>query len=463
MVKSKNLPAWVRLRGKGVMDIHQRLAALGAGVPAVLLPRPEIDLGKWAVIACDQFTQDEDYWNQARERAGTAPSALHLIFPEIYLNRGDREERIGGIHRTMERYLREEVFAPPRRGWVYAERRTPFHPRRRGLVLSIDLEHYDWTPGSRPLIRSTEGTVPERLPPRMEVRRGAPLEIPHILLLIDDEEDRLLSGLAERAKRSPPLYDTPLMPDAGGVTGWILDREEDWAYLAGTLEALARKAETRYGQKEDTPFLYAVGDGNHSLAAAKGVWEEYKAAYRDGQGPADHPARWALVELENLYDPGIAFEPIHRVLFGPAAEEVLEALSVLPGFTCRPAGDRAELSRLTKDPAPSAARLGLIAGTGLFLIETSAPGLITDSLQPLLDRFIADRAGASYGIDYIHGEDELFRVAGTPGKPAAGLLLPPIKKSGLFQTVARRGPLPRKSFSMGEAVEKRFYLECRKL
>jgi hypothetical protein len=444
-------------------NIHQRLAALGAGIPALLLPRPGLDLSKWAVIACDQFTQDGQYWDRARQIAGTGPSALHLIFPEIYLGGGDREERTGNIHRTMEAYLRGGIFAPPRRGCIYVERRTPFHPLRRGLICAVDLEQYDWAPHARPLIRSTEGTVPERLPPRMEIRRGAPLEIPHIILLIDDEEDRLLPGLAARAKGVPPLYDTSLMMDAGGVTGWLLDREDDWEYLAGGLETLARQAETRYGQRDDTPFLYAVGDGNHSLAAAKAVWEEYRASHGDSE-TADHPARWALVEIENLYDPGIDFEPIHRVLFGPPAEEVRKALSALPGFTCRPAGDRAELSRFVGDPAAPRARLGLIAGAQLSLIESAAPGLITDSLQPLLDRFTAAHAGGiPYRIDYIHGEDELFRIAGTPGQAAVGLLLPPIKKSGLFQTVARRGPLPRKSFSMGEAPEKRFYLESRRL
>jgi hypothetical protein len=449
--------------GEGFMDVHERLAALGAGIPRILLPRPGTDLSKWAVIACDQFTQDETYWNRAAQTAAGVPSTLNLIFPEIYLNRGGRDERIRNIHHTMEAYLREGVFAPPRRGCMYVERRTPFHPSRRGLVFTIDLERYDWTPGARPLIRSTEGTVPERLPPRMEVRRGAPLESPPILLLIDDEEDRLLPGLAARAKGALPLYDTPLMSGAGEITGWLLDREEDWGCLAGGLEALARQAETRYGQGDENPFLFAVGDGNHSLAAAKGVWEEYKAS-RGGQAvPADHPARWALVEVENLYDPGIAFEPIHRVLFGPAAAEVSKVLAALPGFSIRPAKNREELSRLVGAPEAPAARLGLISGKALFLAESSAPGLITDSLQPLLDHFAADHAGDHYGIDYIHGEDELFRVAGNSEKPAAGLLLPPIKKSGLFQTVARRGPLPRKSFSMGEAPEKRFYLECRAL
>jgi hypothetical protein len=452
------------------MDVHQRLAALGAAVPEIMLPQGA-DLRAWAVIACDQFTQDGDYWNRVRSVAGKAPSALNLIFPEIYLSGADREERIGDIHRTMGAYMAEGIFAPPRRGCVYVERSTPRHPLRRGLLLAVDLEAYDWAPETRPLIRATEGTVPERLPLRMEVRRGAPLETSHVLLLIDDEEDTLLPGLGERAKRNPPRYDSPLMLNSGNIRGWFLDTEADWICLAEGLEKLAQRAVSRYGTRDPLPFLYAVGDGNHSLASAKAVWEEYKAAHGGIGDPGDHPARWALVEVENLYDPGIGFEPIHRALFGPSAGEVLDLLAALPGFSSRPLGktpgageqDRAELSRLVGDPEAPRARLGLLAGEERFLIESDAPGLITDSLQPLLDRFVADHP--PYGIDYIHGEDELFRIAGTkpPGTPAAGLLLPPVKKSGLFQTVARRGPLPRKSFSMGEAEEKRFYLECRKL
>jgi hypothetical protein len=221
-----------------------------------------------------------------------------------------------------------------------------------------------------------------------------------------------------------------------------------------------------------------VGDGNHSLAAAKAVWEEYKAAHPDRSGGADHPCRWALVEVENLYDPGIRFEPIHRILFGPGPDPVLAALSSLPGFTRRSAGSRAELSRLVgtapQGPEEKAGlnRYGLISGQSYTLIESTAPGLATAGLQPLLDTLVQGRGGdtAAYTIDYIHGEDELFRLAEAasgktpPGtSPPVGILLPPVKKQGLFETVARQGPLPRKSFSMGEAREKRFYLECRGL
>ncbi|MDR2402766.1 MAG: DUF1015 domain-containing protein [Spirochaetaceae bacterium] len=462
-----------------MVNPHQRLAALGTAIPEIIFPGPETDPEKWAVIACDQFTQDREYWNAVRRTVGDAPSALDLIFPEVYLGDPDREERIRRIHRSMDRYLGDGALSPPRRCAVYIERSTPRHPRRRGLLLAVDLERYDWTPGARFLIRSTEGTVPERLPPRMEVRRGAALEIPHILLLIDDDEDALLPALGERAGQNPPRYESPLMFGAGSVKGWTLDRESDWDLLAGGLEALARRAGTRYGRHDPEPFLFAVGDGNHSLATAKAVWEEYKAAHRGEPVLAEHGARWALVEVENLYDPAVGFEPIHRILFGVRMDEILGILSRLPGFSARSigkddaAGARRELSRLVGDPGAGGNRLGLISGGELTLVESDAPGLATDSLQPLLDAFIAadknpdkpaDAGKAPVSIDYIHGEEELFRLAG-PGSPAPalGILLPPIRKTGLFETVARSGPLPRKSFSMGEAGEKRFYFEARKL
>jgi hypothetical protein len=392
-------------------------------------------LRKWAVVACDQFTQDRGFWEALKAEIGTAPSTLNLILPEACLQ-DNRDARIGDIRRSMRAYLDGGVFAPPRRCCVYLERSTPRHPRRRGLVLAVDLEQYDWSPGARLLIRSTEGTMKERLLPRMEIRRGAPLECPHILLLIDDDEDALIPGLGERAKKEAPLYETSLMGDAGAVSGWDLDGEDGWALLAEGLERLARKASARYGS--GTPFLYAMGDGNHSLATAKEVWEEYKQSHVQDPDLMNHPARWALVELENLYDPGIIFEPIHRVLFGVKPGDVLAAISALPGLACKTSRGR----------------------PGIIQVESSREIIAAVSLQPVLDE-LARAAGAS--MDYIHGEDELRRVvSGSPG-PAAGVLFPPLQKSGLFKTVAERGPLPRKSFSMGSAEEKRFYLECRSL
>jgi hypothetical protein len=451
--------------------LEERLAALGAAIPDILLPRPGVDLSKWAVIACDQFTQDRSYWEAAQKTVGVSPSALNLIFPECYLGEDGREERIRSIHSSMESYLNNGIFTEPFKGCVYVERTTPARQCRRGLVLAVDLERYAWQGNSRALIRSTEGTVPERLPPRMAIRRAAPLETPHILLLIDDEADQLIPALGEQAKQGKPLYQTPLMLGSGDISGWALDTEAGWQALAEGLEALARRSATRYGPRGgsgEEPFLFAVGDGNHSLATAKAVWDEYKAAHPGDADLERHPARYALVEVENIYDPGIAFEPIHRALFGLSLEAVRSALAALPGFSSRDAGDAEELARLVAEGA-AGNRYGLICQGRHILAETAATGIATEALQPLLDRLVDGRDGTG-SIDYIHGKDELFRVAGVAAsgaasgeKPATGILLPPVKKSGLFQTVAGSGPLPRKSFSMGEAEEKRFYLECRRL
>ncbi|MDR2479419.1 MAG: DUF1015 domain-containing protein [Treponema sp.] len=450
-------------------DSMDKLGALGLAIPEILLPL-NVNLRQWAVIACDQFTQDRDYWEQVKAAAGDSPSALNLIFPEIFLAGEDSAGRIAAIHQAMKNYLNRGIFSAPRRGCVYVERDTLFRKKRQGLVIAVDLEHYDWTPSARPLIRSTEGTVPERLPPRMNIRRGAPLETPHILLLIDDDTGSLLPALAERAKKSPPVYQTDLMMNSGGIQGWFIEAEEDFDFIASRLDALARRSLTRYrpdGGEE--PFLFAAGDGNHSLAAAKGVWEEYKKAKSvPGGSLPDHPCRYALVEIENLYDQAIAFEPIHRVLFGMGFDEALSLLGELPGFSSRPLADRAELTRLTEESAEGT-RFGLVSGGRYALIQSNASGIATAELQPLLDRRMESAAqdGASGGktlsIDYIHGGDELFRLAEDSGRQAVGILLPPVQKAGLFQTVARSGPLPRKSFSMGEASEKRFYLECRTL
>ncbi|MDR0598386.1 MAG: DUF1015 domain-containing protein [Treponema sp.] len=449
--------------------IEERLAALGTAIPDIRLPGPGIDLSKWAVIACDQFTQDRAYWEAVAKTVGDSPSSLNLIFPELYLGENRREERIRAIHRSMAAYLGDGTLSEPFRGCVYVERSSPYRQCRRGLVLAIDLERYDWQGDSRPLIRSTEGTVPERLPPRMAIRRSAPLETPHILLLIDDDTDSLIPALGEGAKKGRRLYQTPLMLGAGDISGWALDNEAGWQALAEGLEGLARRSAARYGSPAgsagEEPFLFAVGDGNHSLATAKAVWDEYKAARPDGAGLDSHPARYALVEVENIYDSGIAFEPIHRVIFDFSLEEIRSALEELPGFSSRAADGPEELSRLVASPG-STNRYGLTGGGRHILVETAAAGIATEALQPLLDRVVVGAGQSGRGaIDYIHGKDELFRIAaGASGeRPAVGILLPPVKKPGLFQTVAGSGPLPRKSFSMGEAEEKRFYLECREL
>jgi hypothetical protein len=461
------------------MNYQQKLNSLGLEIPFILLPKAaqtscSPDLAKWAVIACDQFTQDRDYWEKAKAAVAGSPSTLNLIFPEVYLSDDDTSQRIANIHSTMRRYLQEDIFSQPRQGFIYLERDTPFQKKRRGLIAAIDLEQYDWQPQARPLIRCTEGTVSERLPPRMDIRRGTPLELPHILLLIDDDTDSLLPAICEKVKNITPCYSTQLMTDSGTVTGWFLDGDNEetaLSFLTEKLDELYYRSTERYGEK-GSPFLFAVGDGNHSLAAAKGIWEEYKASLGcrtllAEDGLAVHPCRYALVEIENIYDPAIQFEPIHRLVFDIGFDETVKILSTLPDFFCCSVDSAQELSKLCTEPpqAPYANHFGVVSENRYALIKTSATGIATACLQPLLDKYAKDNPRL---IDYIHDEQELFRLSKEGGqadtnRKTTGILLPPIQKSGLFETVARLGPLPRKSFSMGHSVEKRFYFECRKL
>jgi len=437
-------------------NYRQRLNSIAIEIPSILLPQG-VDMRKWPVIACDQFTQDRDYWEKVKSAASGAPSTFNLIFPEIFLADTGAEKRIADIHSTMMRYLADGVFGEPRQGFVYIERDTPYQKKRRGLVAAVDLERYDWHPDARPPVRSTEGTVAERLPPRMDIRRGAPLELPHVLLLIDDEKDELLPALGGRVEKAAPCYKTELMMDSGNVTGWFLESEDDLSFITEKFEELYRLSCGRYDGGQ--PFLFAVGDGNHSLAAAKGIWEEYKLSHQSG-GLPNHPCRYALVEIENIYDPAIQFEPIHRVVFDIDFDKTVSLLSQLPGFSCRAVNSREELARFCKQP-DGANCFGVISRGRYALVETSAIGISTACLQPILDEYAGDKPQL---IDYIHDEDEVFRLSdGGFDELATGILLPPVQKSGLFQTVARTGPLPRKSFSMGHSCEKRFYLECRGL
>jgi uncharacterized protein (DUF1015 family) len=419
-----------------------------------MLPAKNVDLQKWAVIACDQYTQDAAYWESVASFVGDAPSTLNMIYPEIYLGKNDRAERIERIHRTMRRYLDEiytdaSVFNPPRKAGAFIERTTR-HGTRRGLVLAVDLENYDWRANSQSLIRATEDTLPERLPPRMEIRGGAALELPHIMILIDDCENILTPLLEKLLVKAPVAYDTLLMMGGGSVSCKLLYRNNDWALIRDVFEHLARVSINRYGINK--PFLFAVGDGNHSLAAAKAVWDEYKTAHSGEAGIEKHPARYALAEIVNLHDPAIVFEPIHRVVFNTDVEHILKALAVLPGFSSLEADGIEQLQGMVADQAATENRCGIVSGGRYVLIKYSSTKLITADIDPLL---------VELGTDYIHGEAELFRLAAQSG--CVGILLPPFNKRGLFETIVTSGPLPRKSFSMGDSYEKRFYLEARRL
>jgi hypothetical protein len=430
-------------------------AETGVIVPEILLPAKRVDLFKWAVVACDQRTQERRFWEETADIAGGAPSTLNLVFPEVYLEDEGKDARIRKIHESMRGYLADGVFAPAERGFLYIERETA-GGLRQGLVVAVDLERYDWKPGTKPLIRASEGTIESRLPPRMAIRRAAPLELPHVMLLIDDEADALFHGLA--VGTGAFAYDTELMQGGGRVRGRFV---RDSRHVADTLAMLARSSAARYGC--DEPFLFAAGDGNHSLATAKAVWDEYKAEHEGEPGLMESPLRYALVEIVNIYSAALRFEPIHRVLLGPSGGtadtvDVIDIASLTTLLQTRSLRSRAELSALVRQKAAHT-RFGIIQSNRYILAEASSPLLATAILDPVLEKFCAARPDTV--LDYIHGENELFTLC--EKRNAAGFLLPPFEKKGLFDTVAKTGPLPRKSFSMGEAQDKRYYLEARQL
>ena len=448
----------------------KKLEDFGMKVPEILLPA-NVDLSKWSVIACDQYTQDLDYWKKAEACAGGAPSTLNLILPEVYLNSPDKAERIAKIRQTMKEYLGtavpepvEGVFAPPFNGFIYIERKTAFGRMRKGLVAQIDLETYEWKPFSKANIRATEATIVDRIPPRKEIRKGAPLELPHIMLLVNDKDDVLVGGSGAVAKKNAPLYDGQLMCNGGSITGWGLSSESE---LAGVTEAVAQIAEKNRAPDGST-FLFAVGDGNHSLATAKAVWDEYKEELvAGGAGDAELEAcavRYALVEIVNIYDTGLTFEPIHRVIFNADVPGLIKYLAKELDGTVSEVAGAGELEAAVK---ASWADFGFAYkddGVQKYvLLKTNIKELAVARLQPKIDEFLKGAAGtgAAPEIDYIHGSEEVLKLGERDN--AVGILLPPIAKDSFFETINGRGPLPRKSFSMGEADEKRFYLECRKL
>jgi len=433
-------------------------ARTGFRLPKICLPRPGIDLRKWAVVACDQYTSEPDYWQRVAAEVGDAPSTLHLIFPEVFLGSADAPARIRQIQQTMRSYLAEGLLRE-HQGAIYVERALA-HGTRRGLMLELDLEHYDFSRSSTSLIRPTEGTIVERLAPRIEVRSGAELELPHILVLIDDPDRTVIEPLAAARAALPKLYDTELMLGGGGVAGYAVDGPRIEAALSA-LRALASPPtfEARYGVPPGTPpMLFAVGDGNHSLATAKSIWERVK-----GTVGMDHPSRYALVEVENIHDPALEFAPIHRLLFGVSAD-VRAALAAAfgSGLSCTDVPSGAAMRERVRAADGSRQAFGLIGpGARFSVIEIADPPatLAVGTLQPFIDALI-ERGGATH-VDYVHGDAVLERLAMNEGN--LGIHVPTVGKSELLRRVVHEGPLPRKTFSMGEAEEKRYYVEARRI
>ena len=414
------------------------------GTAEILLPDfKKVNGTKWSVVACDQYTSEPEYWKAAEAEVGDAPSTLRLMLPEIYLN--DSEARIPAIREAMQKALNNELIAHPD-AMIYLERVQSDGTVRHGIIGAVDLEQYDYSVGSTSLIRATEGTVLERIPPRVAVRRGASVELPHVMLLIDDRRRTVIEQVAEQAKKNAPIYDFDLMLGGGHVTGYLLDE----ATQKGALDALTALATPdammeRYGDASLLPLLFAVGDGNHSLATAKASYEEIKQKI-GADAAKEHPARYALAEVVNLHDEALNFEPIYRVVFGADGKDLVKGLKAFA----------ADL----KGSAASQ-RITIVTKEGDDVLEIPAPEqqLTVGTLQRFLDGYLKQHPEAE--VDYIHGEESLRNLS--CGDGAVGFLFDGMEKNDLFRTVLYDGALPRKTFSMGHAQDKRYYLECRKI
>ncbi len=404
--------------------------AFGAG--DILLPKQGTDMTKWAAVACDQFTSQPEYWEKAYSIADGAPSTLDLILPEAYLESPDAEDRITAVNREMEHYINDGLFDCYPDSMIYLERTDSCGAVRAGIIGVIDLEKYDYSKGSTTEVRATEATVPERIPPRLKVRRNALVELPHIMILIDDPQLTVIEEITKKRSSLKKLYDFELMLGGGRAAGYLMDADD----ISKTDSALAQLKEKSGG------LLYAMGDGNHSLATAKAFYEELKKQSPD-MDTQKCPARYALAEIVNLHSPALNFEAIHRIISDVDPDSLLAALDSRLGLAEETQGTRS---------------FTWISGgrSTVYSITKPCSNLTVGSVQSVIDDFIRTNGGK---IDYIHGEDVVRELA--KADSSAGILLPDMGKEELFPTVIRDGALPRKTFSMGHAEDKRYYIEAR--
>ena len=427
-------------------------------VPKILMPKEGTDLYKWSVIACDQYTSQPEYWIEAENIVGDAPSALKLTLPEVYLESSDEEKRVASIHQNMEDYIKNGILQEMPAGFVLTKRSFGKEHSRYGLVAEIDLETYEYKKGENSLTRPTEMTVEERIPPRLRVRRQAAIELPHIMLLIDDPECSIIEPLVQRADAFQRVYDTELMLKGGHISGWLIPQGKETDIIMNKIEKLAdpKVFQEKYGLKEEYPLLnFAVGDGNHSMATAKAAWEQIKKELNEEERKT-HPARYCLCEIVNIHDASLEVEPIHRVLFGVEKEEFLkEAKAYYEEKGCQ----MEIIRQMDVMPYASEDEHCFVYcdkdERGIMKIVHPVWGIAAASLQTFLDAYLVKHKETK--IDYIHGTDVVERLGTKEGN--MGFLLPEIHKEDLFKGVIVDGMLPRKTFSMGEANEKRYYME----
>ena len=421
---------------------------LGFMIPQVLMPAQDIHMEKWACVACDQFTSQPDYWNKVERFVGNAPSTLHMVLPEVYLEADNVAGEIENLKAEMHDYMQRGIVRPLEPGIVLTERHMG-GKHRKGILLAVDLEQYDYRIENKPLIRATEQTVMSRIPPRMTIRRGAEIELPHIMLLMDDPDDSVIGPLHIQRNNLPKLYDFDLMMGGGKIEGWLVSEPK---LLDAVTAAIANL------ERHDN-MLFCVGDGNHSLATAKAVWDEAKQDLTEEERE-DHPLRFALCEVINLRDRAVEFMPIHRVMFGVNAsacvqfiverlrEKEVKAKLVFGRW-------RSEIEHDGTYQIPFLYR----DGAGRIIIEDPQHPLAIGELQDIFEEYIAQNPNAS--LDYIHGNDAFMELSRDYGN--IGFFFEPMEKAEFFDMVVRCGVLPKKTFSLGEAEEKRYYLEGRAL
>ncbi len=409
----------------------------------ILLPK-NIDMTKWSVVACDQYTSEMDYWNEVEKIVGASPSTLRITLPEIFLEYSYVNERINKINDTMKEYLDEDLFYELKDSMIYLERTQADGRVREGLMGMVDLEDYSYEKGSQTLIRATEKTVIERIPPRLKVRENALLELPHIMILIDDEKKKIIEDLKNEVTDSDVVYDFDLMENGGHIKGYKLNNDSMTKVEEG-LEALCDKEyfEKKYNVKDKGILLFAMGDGNHSLATAKANYENVKKTMTPDEY-LNHPSRYALVELVNLHSEALEFEPIHRVIFDTDVNKLIEELYKYYDINEEGNGQYFEL--VTKDIDKK------------LYISNPKSNIAVGSIQMFLDEYLKDNKGK---LDYIHG-DETTKNMGMEENNVA-ILFEAMPKEELFRTVILDGALPRKTFSMGHSYDKRYYLEARKI
>ncbi|NLB60873.1 MAG: DUF1015 domain-containing protein [Clostridiales bacterium] len=437
---------------------------IGVVAPNILLPKKGTDYSLWATVACDQYTSQPEYWQETEKIVGNAPSTLRLMLPELYLEKPGEEEKIAAIRAAMQEYLSNGILEDKGSGFVLINRISNGRSRK-GLVLALDLENYDYNKGSTTLIRATEGTIVERIPPRQKIREDAPIEMPHILVLIDDPDKTVIEPVFEKleATKAEKLYDFDLMQNGGHISGYLINDDTTLNSIVDNMEALKKSVDGL------PPMLFALGDGNHSFATAKASWEDMKKTLSKEE-QENHPARFALVEIENLHDDGIEFEPIHRVIFDVPPRETLITLKEYLERHCEVCEmyltfDKNELQEHIANyrKYKNIHVLPFMAQGyyGSFVVLNPEAQLEVGSLQVALDAMIDDGKFTKAQIDYVHGDAIVEELSNKNRN--LGFLLPPMSKAMLYPTVMREGALPRKTFSMGEAHEKRYYLECKRI